>query len=61
MQLTTGEYAISKEAPLLRVCPKTFPVGTQAGRRTDACQLSLGEQLDLGIPIDKKHESTWNS
>lgn len=56
MQLTTGEYAISKEAPLLRVWPKTFPVRTEGGRRADACQLSLSEQLALRIPIMTKQQ-----
>lgn len=62
MQLTIGEYAISKEAPLLRVWPKTCPVGTETGRRADACQLSLGEQLALGVPVVTKewHKRTWN-
>lgn len=61
MQLTVGEYAISKEAPCLRVWPKTCPAGTES-RRADACQLSLGEQLALGVPVVTKewHKRTWN-
>lgn len=62
MQLTVGEYAVSKEALLLRVWPKTCPVSMETGRRADACQLSLGEQLALRIPIVAKEwrKRTWN-
>lgn len=55
MQLTTGEYAISKEAPFFRVWPKTFPVGTELGGELVAVSWAWVSIWLSGYPLGIKN------